>query len=438
MTVDNEIFLRTFYQKVDLRAYKDGLGDLYVPLHGPAQDTAVSRLCDGIEWAGGASTQLFSGHRGTGKTTELRALADTLRDNGYVVAYCDMQEHLHLTSPIGVPDFLLAVCDALGKSLSEHKSLEGRSLTRQGLIERLWSFVADRSLEVTEVGAKVNAGAVETEVRANLKVSPSFKTMLQERTQGHLGAFVRQAHDFVTDCVASLRKVTGNPDLKIVAIFDSIEQVRGTYSESEQVIQSIEQLFGAHVDKLRLPDVHVIYTVPPWLKIRWPGVGNVYGGFEQIPCVMVRDREGQPNEAGLAALRNVIERREPDWRRAFGDEARLNKLILASGGYLRDLLRLVQTALRLGRWLTLPLDAALIDRAVADVQRSYLPLTHRDARWMHQVHLRKHVGLGEQDDLPELVRLFDTMLVLSYVQADEWWDIHPLVADEVNRLATQE
>lgn len=438
MAVDQETFLRTFYQNVDLRAFKDGLGKRYVPLHGSDQDTAVSRLRDGIEWAGGASTQLFSGHRGTGKTTELGALAAQLRSKGYVVAYCDMQEHLHLNSPIGVPDFLLAVCDALGKSLSEHKILEGRDLTRQGLIERLWSYVADRSLEVTEVGAKVTAGVVETEVRANLRVSPSFKKLLQERTQGQLGAFVRQAHDFVTDCVASLRKATGDPKLKIVAIFDSIEQVRGTYSESEQVIQSIEQLFGAHVDKLRLPDVHVIYTVPPWLKIRWPGVGNVYDGFEQIPCVMVRDRDGVPNEADLAALRTVIERREPDWRRAFGDEARLNHLILASGGYLRDLLRLVQTALRLGRRLPLPLDAALIERAVADVQRSYLPLTHRDARWLHQVHLRKHVGLGEQDDLPELVRLFDTMLVLSYVEADEWWDIHPLVTDEVIRLATRE
>lgn len=35
------------------------------------------------------------------------------------------------------------------------------------------------------------------------------------------------------------------------------------------------------------------------------------------------------------------------------------------------------------------------------------------------------------DDLPQLARFFDTNLVLNYRNGEDWYDVHPLLADEL-------
>src|SRR5216683_6746861 len=69
----------------------------------------VLLLGRGIEWTPGESVQLFSGFRGTGKSTELRRLRKHLKDEGYLVALCDMQDYLNLSTPVDITDFLMAV-----------------------------------------------------------------------------------------------------------------------------------------------------------------------------------------------------------------------------------------------------------------------------------------------------------------------------------------
>lgn len=60
----------------------------YVPLYADiriAVDDPVAMMQATIEWSVTPSVQLFSGFRGTGKSTELRRLRQRLREAGYVV-----------------------------------------------------------------------------------------------------------------------------------------------------------------------------------------------------------------------------------------------------------------------------------------------------------------------------------------------------------------
>ncbi len=42
-------------------------------------------------------------------------------------------------------------------------------------------------------------------------------------------------------------------------------------------------------------------------------------------------------------------------------------------------------------------------------------------------------GIGSSDELPRLALFFDNNLVQNYRNGDDWYDIHPLLKDEINK-----
>ena len=386
----------------------------------------MDRMATAIEWSGAESAQLLSGHRGTGKTTELQRLRRMLEDRGHIAVHIDMEDHLHLSSPVDVASFLLAATAAIEDALRKHCALPA---VGGSIFERFSDWLQRTQLEVGQLSLRVPAA----ELKLNLKESPAFKDQLARAVTGHLGSLTQEVRQYLGALGRELRAARGD-DIRVVVLLDSVEHIRGSVGAAAEVMGSVEQLFSAHADKLRLPGLHMVYTVPPWLQIRAPGVASGFDLLTQIPCVPVADRDGGPDAEGVDGLRAFIAAREPEWAQVFGDAGGLDRLIAASGGYLRDLLRLVQVALLDARGGPLPLSAAAIDRAVAEVRRSYLPITAADAAFLWEVHQSHRLPLEALDQLPELARLFENMLVLTYYDGAEWYDVHPLVRDEVRAL----
>ncbi len=105
---DNE-FLKRFYQALHDRPL-DPVDDatLYVPLYAERSSSPtdpVDELLATIEWSPVQSAQLFSGFRGTGKSTELRRLKRGLERLGCVVVLCDMKDYVNMSTPVDVSDF---------------------------------------------------------------------------------------------------------------------------------------------------------------------------------------------------------------------------------------------------------------------------------------------------------------------------------------------
>ena len=131
-------------------------------------------------------------------------------------------------------------------------------------------------------GVVISAGMI----KVALKSDPTFKQILRERMAGHLGALVGDVRGFLEDCVKSLRKKYGN-DREIVLLLDSVEHFRGTSVNAEEVHRSVENLFASHSEKLNLPHLHVVYTVPPYLRVLHPNLSALYqpGGLKILPAV---------------------------------------------------------------------------------------------------------------------------------------------------------
>jgi hypothetical protein len=234
------------------------------------------------------SKQLFSGFRGTGKSTELHRLRQMLMSQGNTkVVLCDMEQYLNLTTPVDISDFLVSVAGALSDALEADPALLGKGMLKEGYWTRFKHFITTTKIELPDSSATGKAGDLGTGIKINLKADPSFRQQVQARLEGHLGALSSDVKSFMEECLKALRERHGK-DVRVVLLFDSVERIRGTSLNAEAVAASLETVFEGHADKLGFRYMHVVYTVPPWLKIKAPGVASLYDGSQQIPCVKVR------------------------------------------------------------------------------------------------------------------------------------------------------
>lgn len=435
---DDATFLQAFYKQLrddpvepDDPRYQPIYADEDVALSDPLQT-----LLRGIIWGEEQGAHLFSGFRGVGKSTELRRLRQRLllEDSAkHVVALCDMSAYINLTTPIDVSDFLLAAAGAFGDALTDDAML-GRDPGRPGYWERFARFMT-AEIRLDDFKLKGGTKEVGAEVKVSLKRDPGFRELLQDRMKGHIAALHQDVCEFFVESVAALRGRHG-ANTRVVLLLDTLERIQGTSTNEHDVQASVENLFARHADKLHLPAIHVVYTVPPWLKIRAHNVANLYQSAVLLPCLKVHDPDGIPFQAGLDAACALVERRG-DWQRLLGSRATLERLVGASGGHLRDLFRLLRACMVTAdaKRTGLPVPERVVELAIQELRNSYTPISNEDARWLHEIHRHHTVGLEDGDHLPALARLFDNHLVLCYRNGTEWYDVHPAVLGDVERLA---
>lgn len=430
MPPEIEQFLKEFFQQLNDRSLNPG-DKLYVPLyenHELFEDDPVQILARGIEWTPGSSVQLLSGFRGTGKSTELRRLRKRLQDSGYVVVLCDIEDYTNLTTPVDLSDFLLAMAGALGDNLKD-QGLLNKDPAHEDYWTRFQNFLTRTKVEFAEAAGE-HSGIT---LKASLKSDPSFKQKLQRRMQGHIGAFIDDIKTYIADCVKLVKQST-TEDTEVVLLMDSIEHIRGTHANASEVHASVNTLFSGHADKLHIPQLHIVYTIPPFLKVMHPNLGSLYdpGELQVLPAVNPKEPKA------VEALRELI-RKRGDWAKLLPDQDSLDQLITFSGGHLRDLLKLIGAVVR--RAAKLPVDKNTVENAINQIRSEFLPIANDDARWLQDVSETKLSGLEDAEKLPDLARFLDTHMILCYRNGKEWYDVHPLiakhVADQVNKTQSQ-
>jgi len=407
---------------------------LYVPsLHGgDGTVDAVQELADQVYLADSSGAYLFTGNRGTGKTTELMRLATILERYDYEVFYVDLSEYLNLTQRVEITDFLISVLGALSEKARERFY---EDVGTAGFFERVWSFLQS---EVRFEEVSLPAGPAE--LKAALVQTLHFKEELQRRTRGHVQTLVNKAREFAREVVALARKKRGVDDLKVVLIVDSVERLRGVGSPDEirDVFKSVETLFSSHYDLLAFSGLSVVYTIPPYLQALAGALGRKYAGGRIYALPSVHVYECCPDygdwpkvsETGIGKLLDIIERRYPDHDAFFGD-GYLRRLAQSSGGDLRDFFRMARLAIAGAMSLGLPLPLNVIDNAEDAVRRDMLPIALDDREWLVKIARSHAAELPSLDKLPEFARLQEGNYVLQYRNGEDWYAVHPLLREEL-------
>jgi energy-coupling factor transporter ATP-binding protein EcfA2 len=408
----------------------------YVPILQAAPDKdPILMLWQRLDLAESESVHLLTGFRGNGKSTELRRLKHLLEnESGARVLLVNMLDYLLMTKPLELSDFVLSLMTALGQTVEREVGL--KALTH-GYWERLQRFLTsevqlDLNLDLAGAGAPAKLGL-------KLKNEPDFKERVQQHLRGHLGRLIEDAQGYVVELVQALRDQAKDPDLKVVLLVDSVEQIRGVGTEAGLVHDSVVNLFSGQAASLAFPQLHLVYTIPPFLMSLAQNLGRTLGGHPIVswPNVHVRHRDGRSDETGLDVMQTIIERRYAGWREVV-PESTLRRLAGCVGGDIRDFYRLIgecAIALRTVR-LTRP-EATLTDEMVRRVEdqlrNEFLPIADDDARWLARIHANKDAALPSTTDLPTLARFLDGNLIMNYLNGEPWFDIHPLLVAEISR-----
>jgi hypothetical protein len=441
---DNE-FLRRVSRDLRDRPLEPG-SPFYEPIHQELdEDDPVWLIRRHIELDDAGSLQLFSGFRGAGKSTELKRLKQELENLGYFVLYADALEYVNPAEPIDVSDMLMVLAGSFSDALKEQSQI---TVPGDPFWKRLQDYLSRLEIHFPEaqLKAEVNSPAKEVfgglkagiDLKAQIKTGSSFRTSLQRFLATRIGEMKDQVDHFIEQAVTEIRQQRG-AGKQIVFIFDSLEQLRGTYQTWQAVIRSVQELFSVHIDRLRLPYVHAVYAVPPWLKFLLP----TEAPLTILPTIHLwnNDPDRTPFPPGWKPFRSVVRRRlrADGINRLFGPDGAgeggpIDRLIAVCGGHVRDLLRLVQSVVTRAKFL--PVDAQVVERVINAARRDLLPIALDDARWLHDIGRFRATALRDTSEhaVERLSNFLDTHRVIYFVNGSAWYDTHPLLRDEVDRL----
>ena len=396
--------------------------DLYVSgLHGSRD--AVGSLRRDILRTEGGGVFLFTGQSGSGKSTELHRLERDLRAKGAKVYYVDLEEWLNFHEPVSLSAFLVSL-------LSGWVDQMGTLQAQRTPAERLITFFTKTRLIPENIKLDASAGPIKGQIQIALQSDPDFRRSLEANLRKQLSSIVLQAHDFV----AQLKTDLCPQGEKCVLLADSIEK---TSAAAQSVYESVQQLFVSEGAALKLPGLHVVYSVSPYMLEQNHQLPSALGtgGVVTMPSVHVFQRNSSlADDVGIQAVTDMVERRFASWQQVF-TPGQLQRLILNTGGDLRELLRAIRVAIN-EDIEALPVPEAAIEQALASVRPPKSILAEHVA-WMARLEASHEAELGQAIDARVLQRYLSTKHVLVYLNGEPWYAVHPLLRTWVAERAAR-
>lgn len=416
MPITDREYRAQFFRNADVQqGLAAALHDLYVPIYDDphlAPFDLVPKMRDVIDLTIGQSVQLLSGFRGCGKTSELLRLGEELELGGYVVAYLDIETFFNTRLPLEAALLPVALAAGFAQAVEDDLKVPAH--------EALWSFLQRLRLDVGIETPQINGVAVT--VSAAVRDDLSFAKRARDAFRDNRKSLRAEFHAFFLDVVRRL-----DPTKQVVFMVDSIDHWRGAGDQFEPVRESVEMAFTELADDLKLPNIHVIYTIPNYLTV------PAFGTRQDVVNVKLATRDGERFAPGYVALRRVLERRAPLGELdRFLHDADLERLIASSGGLFRDLLRLVRETLLNAR--ALPATDRDLARAEMTVREDYtMTFTREHLDLLGQVDRTKElfVQRSQSADEAELVSLG---AILRYPNdRATWFAVHPLLQGLIRR-----
>jgi hypothetical protein len=223
---------------------------------------------------------------------------------------------------------------------------------------------------------------------------------------------------------------------KLVLIADGLEKIPLISRDNGRT--NHDEIFIDRGEQLKSLNCHVIYTVPISLVLsdRASDLMEIYHCSPQVlPMVMVRRRDGEICLNGVEAIKQIIRSRlqSIDTMRdlhlaaeVFDSPETLEHLCLMSGGHVRNLILLVQTAIKYNEREQLPIEATALQQAIRQLRKTYRDTVNAD-QWdlLAQVHRSKQIAHNTT-----YRSLLFTRCLLEYSEAEETWhDIHPVLRE---------
>jgi hypothetical protein len=395
----------------------------------------------------------FMGHQGVGKSTELSRLIENVQDKFRTIRFSAV-------STLDPSNF--RPLDVVLMMMADVAEQTGRPIDKGGAgvpppearLREIWDWFAtekDTREQAKTLATSLEAGSgVKSDslwgqilglfatLKGEMKFASTRKKEVVEYRVSRLTSLIELANRLLDDCNHLLKKATGHEWLFVGEDFDraGIPSAR------------IEDLF-LNVNIFRELRTHLIFSLP--ISLYYSSKANelpfpVDRSFV-LPDTPVFQPDHTPNAKGRAALQAVLSARMlPE----LFEEHQMMRLIVASGGNLRDLFALVNYAADSATLKGMTtIGATDVDEAVLNLRSEY------ERRLGQSPYDPETVTYKDKAD--RLLRIYDddkaaqitdavlySLLSARAVQefnGQRWFGVHPLVVDILarqNRIARPE
>ncbi|MEM9212857.1 MAG: hypothetical protein AAGD25_00640 [Cyanobacteria bacterium P01_F01_bin.150] len=418
-------FWKPAYQlfKHDVPLMDEDLKNFYVR----RDDSPVDSLVTTLTMEDQPAKFLLSGHRGGGKTTELKRLeAQSLAD--YTVVWVDTELSLEQFN-IGYAEVIILI----GKTIVERLAEVGWKLPRkleQGLLESLAKVTYEDKLIG---GGKIELPKLFTDLGLLLRVGFDRTTTRVREVRPALSDIVNRVNTIIEIAEAD----TGT---KLLVMVDGLDR-----KEREVALE----MFSSSL--LTSLSCHIVYVVPISLRYSTAFQQPMENfsaclDLDNIPVFKCNDQR-QPtveeDRVGRHILKSVIAKRLGTLGDAYKDLFAADALELMcekSGGVMRDLVRLARMACTVAsKKRASKIDVAIVKDAIREVRRIYsiedyhfpeLVLVHRTGKRSSNTF-----DVPSKGTIVICDELLHHRLILGYRDPDRgrWFDVHPILMDDLNR-----
>lgn len=374
-----------------------------------------------------STCQLYGGHRGAGKTTELLRLKKYLENKDCFVVYFSADRDID-PEDTQYTDILLACTRYLLEELKDNNPDPILNWLRDR-----WNSLKELSLTKLDLDSvNVKTGITTfAQITANLKAVPSQRAKIRKLVYPHTTTLLKAINEFIHEAKNQLP--LGKKKLVIIA--DSLDRIAINIQEDGR--SNHDHIFIDRSQQLKGLNCHVIYTVPISLLYsnRANDIYDNYGNTQILPMIKVVQQDGVIYEEGFNKIKEVIAKRvekaTPNINfetQIFEKNEDLKRLCLMSGGHIRQLIQLIQEAISESD--SLPINSKAVKRSIAK-SRDVYARTVNEKQWDILAEVAVSKELKNQAEYRDL--LFSRCL-LEYVDFNDeefkrWCDVHPLIKD---------
>ncbi len=374
--------------------------------------------------------QLFTGHIGCGKSTELLRLKANLEQQKFHVVYLQSSRDLDMVD-VSISDILLAIA----RSVSE--SLEGEGIKpKPGYFANLFADIKDFLQTPIDLSGEAELSVGIARITARTQESPKLREQLRQSLEPRVEGILRAINEEILE--PSIRELKARGYKGLVVIVDNLDRVAPRPATKERLLP--EYLFIDRGPQLQRLSCHVVYTIPLSLIFsnEYQALKNRLGGGvapKVLPMVPAQQRDGQENTQGMALLRQLVLARafphlDPQFRLAsmsqvFDSPETLDRLCLISGGHVRNLLGLLYNCLQQE---DPPLSRECLEHVIKGYRDDILLAIEKNEWELISQVVQQQVITGEK----EYHTLLRSMFVFEYRdELGRWFGINPALSETV-------
>jgi len=382
----------------------------------------------------------LSGHRGSGKSTELLFLKQWADEHGFFTVRTEVDEALGMISLDSADLFLLAA-----RSVEAAMAEAGHPIPSEKL-KHIVQWFADVIREDeqkthselnTEAGIQLGGhiftlGGLFAKFTAGLKASSDHAVKTRQRLRNYPDHLA----DLTKDLLRSANEIlqTQGKPRGLLLLFDNLDRYE------PEVIDKTLFRGRSLVERLAC---HAIFTIPIALEYEplSGAIQDCYGFSLVLPMLSMRRKsdpwaftvaESKFDPEAVAVVRAALEQRIVT-SQLFENSDDANLLIKMSGGCIRDLMHLLTLSFR----HTLDpnrLTSLAVQKAIRQMRATYLRQLNSDD-YARLAYIARHKQMRPEDDAQLASRQKSHLLfhryALEYLDENDqpWIDVHPLVIE---------